>query len=814
MGANGIYGLSGSGLDIESLVKVGMISKQNQLNKMQQTETTNTWLKEEWSTIYDKYKDYQNTLSTFKMQSNMNAMKASSGNPNVVTATANGAAAAMTHNVQVSQVATNAYMMTDNGKTVERASTDTTKKTSPYLRDILYKDFTKTGKTTVEGKEVNTYKVTNPDGTIKDVKGSDVALSIGFSDGENSSTISYTYEELFGGDKSLNDFASAIASSGVSLQGNYDSVNDTFAIYAKNSGTKSIIGISANDDTGADLLNRMNLAAYDGNTETLTAIDPFSVGASDMSTTGMTSESLNDYDTLGFKVKEMSAADINAYNQYIDDNKLSTEKLKTDGSKTYYMTYTAEISTPYNGLTQTERDALGTEGVTSEEMSKDEIDAYNAALTDHSQDLLNDGSVKYYKATVNAPDISTATVVDANAEAFAFDVNDGKKTTINVKYSYKEIADGTATMSDIASKISAGIAAAGSDTTMTSSYDSATHELTLGNTGGAVNVKARDEVSAALLNKAGFEDSTGAKKTFTSGSSAGTTGYSLSGVDAKVKIDGRDYVLDSNKKTIAGVTYNFTGVTNGASTTVSVTQDTEKIVEHVSNFVNAYNEMLDYLNEKLEEPKYSDFKPLTQTQQDQMTEEQIKKWNEKAKSGLLYHNAQLRTMVSQMREAIYTPVNNVDSKYNSASAIGISSSTIKGHITLDVDKLQKALADDPDCVYQIFASDQDSAYIAGSTNKNKLTNSQKKLDYQGSGIATRLYNTMGDFKSKVEELAGTSKETNDQSYLGKLITNLQTRMSTFKTQMNAFETALYKKYDSMEAALARLGAQMNYISGN
>ena len=61
MGANGIYGLSGSGLDIESLVKVGMISKQNQLNKMQQTETTNTWLKEEWSTIYDKYKDYQNT---------------------------------------------------------------------------------------------------------------------------------------------------------------------------------------------------------------------------------------------------------------------------------------------------------------------------------------------------------------------------------------------------------------------------------------------------------------------------------------------------------------------------------------------------------------------------------------------------------------------------------------------------------------------------------------------------------------------------------------------------------------------------------
>ena len=36
MGVNGIYGLSGSGLDIESMVKVGMMGKQSQLDKMQQ----------------------------------------------------------------------------------------------------------------------------------------------------------------------------------------------------------------------------------------------------------------------------------------------------------------------------------------------------------------------------------------------------------------------------------------------------------------------------------------------------------------------------------------------------------------------------------------------------------------------------------------------------------------------------------------------------------------------------------------------------------------------------------------------------------
>jgi len=42
MGVNGIYGLSGSGLDIESMVKVGMMSKQNEYDKMykQQTKAT------------------------------------------------------------------------------------------------------------------------------------------------------------------------------------------------------------------------------------------------------------------------------------------------------------------------------------------------------------------------------------------------------------------------------------------------------------------------------------------------------------------------------------------------------------------------------------------------------------------------------------------------------------------------------------------------------------------------------------------------------------------------------------------------------
>ena len=42
--------------------------------------------------------------------------------------------------------------------------------------------------------------------------------------------------------------------------------------------------------------------------------------------------------------------------------------------------------------------------------------------------------------------------------------------------------------------------------------------------------------------------------------------------------------------------------------------------------------------------------------------------------------------------------------------------------------------------------------------------------------------------------------------------DLQTKMSNFKSMMNAFEDKLYKKYDAMETMLAGLGVQLNYVT--
>ena len=589
MGANGIYGLSGSGLDIESLVKMGMMNKQNQYDKMYQTQLKQTWVKEAYNTVYTDVKAFKESMSTFKMQSNMSAMQATSSNNDVVSVTANGAAAAMNHKITVEQVASNAYLMTANGQKIDRANNSAAN--SAYLKDVLFSgDATKT---TVDGQ--TSYLVKNDTTGKNDTfKGSDVAISIEVQDSDEVDSdgkpvthkVEFTYDQIFGDNKTLNDLATAFSNSGANVQGGYDTVNDSFSLYNKTSGSANKIGLKANNEASAELLNKLHLASYDGQNNTLGSAITF------------------------------------------------------------------------------------------------ETDKMNVAAT---------------------------------------------------------------------------------------------------------------------------------------------------GTNAKATIDGKTYESDTNKLNVANVIYNFNGVSakNADGTyqasTISVSQDTDKIVDNVKKFVETYNTLIDSLNTKYREEKNTDYKPLTKKQESEMTESQINKWNEKAKSGLLYHDNNIYSIISDMREALYTEVDAVDTvltdargnkySYNSMSSIGITSSTNQGHITLDEEKLKKALTEDPDCVYQLFASDQDSTYISGSTNKNQSDTYTSKSDYLNTGIANRLYNSMTTNIRNLESYAGTSKETDDESYLGKLITNMNTKMTSFQTLMKSYESKLYKKYDAMEVALSKLGAQLSYITG-
>ncbi len=649
MSATGIYGLSGSGIDVDSMVKVGMMSKQNEYDRMYKKEVRQEWTKQAYADLYSDLNKFNGTtMSKYKMSSTLNPQSVSSTNTAVATATANADAAAMTHVVNVKQSATNAYLLTgDGGITRENGNTG-----SIYLKDVI----------------------------DTDLLGDDGSLEFTVSDGQNSSVVTITREQIVSSNQTLNDLAAAFNGTGLNIKASYDATNDSFSLYNSTGGSQNGIyltaGVTRNsafsaNEAGLQLLKNLNL-------HTVTTTTENGVAESKLST------------------EEVSYTD--AAGQAVQGGKWTTD------------TITAALGDGTNMTLATTAD-LGRQVLTIDGTSYD-VSNYN---------------------------------YDRDTDTYTFDYQkDGN--TVNV-------------------------------------------------TIGALTDGSR----AVTTSVGGEQQSIG-----TATESIATSEYGgMSGDDAIAVIDGKTYTSATNKLTVANVTYNLLAT---GSSTLTVTQDTDKVVENVLKFVEDYNEMLGKLNDMYNEQKYADYDVLTESQKKGMTQEQIEKWEEKAKSGLMYHNQTVGKLISAMREAIYTPVESVDPyrtdangkeyTYSTLMSIGIESKTDRGILRVDEDKLRAAIANDPDCVYQLFGSlDTEN----DSFSKN--------------GVAQRLGDIANDSLKEIKTYAGTSSESADGSSLGNLIEEMKKKMSDFKTMLNAFENSLYKKYDAMESAIQRLGVSLGYITG-
>jgi len=448
-------------------------------------------------------------------------------------------------------------------------------------------------------------------------------------------------------------------------------------------------------------------------------------------------------------------------------------------------------------------------------------------------------SLPLLSSEVNPNGYTVTAGTSSSNNAFSFIISDGstkekdangvetdKLKKVEINFSYKEIANG-ATLNDLASKINAA------GLNIRASYDSVQDKFSLYNTKGGDENTIKIQSSGLNGLNAGIQGSTAlvffndlqlkqsVNGELTDDSFAWTTAdtgnasassFEAKGADGSIWVDGVRYKTTDNNVTVGGITYTALNTTttetenNGVyslsstsnAATVSVSQDTDAIIDKVKSFITDYNKLLASLYEKYDEKPNTDYKPLTQAQKDQMKDDQIEKWEEKAKAGLLYHDQTLGKIIMNMRNAIAESVDGIDSKYNSMFSLGVSTTGIKGQLTLDEDKLKKALAEDPDAVYNVFAK----------LDSQDLDNSAK------SGVAQRLGDIFVDATKSIKDRAGSSADITEDSDLNNLLRNLQTKMSNFKKLMSSFEDALYKKYDSMESTLAKLGTQLNYIMGS
>ena len=291
------------------------------------------------------------------------------------------------------------------------------------------------------------------------------------------------------------------------------------------------------------------------------------------------------------------------------------------------------------------------------------------------------------------------------------------------------------------------------------------------------------------------------------------TAENVTGSDASITYDdginGEQVITRStNSFNINGIVFNLKKDFEGAAE-LSVTSDPTKAVELIKGFVEKYNELLDKINTKLAEKREYAYEPLTDEQKDAMTEDEIKRWEEKAKSGLLGGDSLLRAIVTELRNAV---ISNVEGAGLTLADIGIKSYSWvdEGKGEVDEEKLKKALAENPTGVFELFTRQSDVSYNSAVGNA-----SARNERFRESGLIYRFYDviqdnirtiTIGGQRGALLEKAGM---TGDRSLFNN---TLYHQISDYDRKIDKLNDELIMKenqYYIQFAQLERLISEMN-----
>ncbi|MFJ7889398.1 flagellar filament capping protein FliD [Lysinibacillus xylanilyticus] len=254
-----------------------------------------------------------------------------------------------------------------------------------------------------------------------------------------------------------------------------------------------------------------------------------------------------------------------------------------------------------------------------------------------------------------------------------------------------------------------------------------------------------------------------------------------------------------------------TGGTTAAPVTMQATSDTKAAKEQITEFVEKYNEMIDEFNKQLKESKYRDYAPLTAEQRKDMSENEQKLWDEKAKSGLLRSDSIIRDGMAKMRDTFMGSVAGLGDKFmDSLAEIGITTSKDmknSGKLVINEGKLDAALEKDPDQVFKMFSQTGDV------TVKEQIVNGKTvKVTEDSRGIAWRLRDEMKKMTTQIEKQAGRDGAVNNTFSLGRAINESDTRMTKLQAKLRDVEARYWKQFTAMEQAINKANKQSSLFS--
>lgn len=427
-----------------------------------------------------------------------------------------------------------------------------------------------------------------------------------------------------------------------------------------------------------------------------------------------------------------------------------------------------------------------------------ELNTQKSVITGNTESIKAEATADAQKVsmTVSVKSLATQASVETSGLGFGYKstmtldkvTNGSTSTEYSVSINGKEFSfNGSTSISKVVSTINSD-----SEAKATASFDEVTGKLKI--TSASYGEKSKIEVQD------GSTGNTSLLKLFGSGTTQEV------GKNAQLIINGEKLTSESNTLKINGIVLTFlstTGISPNESddqskdsnpVKVSVQTDTDKALATVKSFIEEYNSLMVYLSSKAGEEKYRGFAPLTDEQKKEMTENDIKLWEEKSKSGLLKNDQIIRSTVSSMREII-------SGNLDSLSSLGITTGKYfeNGKLYLDEEKLKQALQTNPQQLSGIF---------------------QGNVSSSSKGIFGKMSEMINGSLDKLANKAGTSKFSGDlnsvfkeESVLGRQLKDYNKRISDFQIKLTNLETRYYKQFTAMETAMNKYNSQSSSLAG-
>ena len=346
-------------------------------------------------------------------------------------------------------------------------------------------------------------------------------------------------------------------------------------------------------------------------------------------------------------------------------------------------------------------------------------------------------------------------------------------------------------LNDINSNTEAGVSVSFSKTTNQFVF-------TAKETGAGGRVEIGGELGERLFGKVDVTD----KDHYTAGQDAKFTA-TINGQKMEFSRSSNTFDLDGMSITLNGT---FEVKDGETPVTFSSKTDTDKIIDVVKTMVEDYNAIVSevkkaYSDMPLEKSDGSRYKPLTDEDKADMTESEIKAYEEKAKTGILFMDRDLSSLYSALRSAV-APGGSDGSFLRS---IGIKTSYEDGLTTLSLDEnaLREALEQNPDQVKDAFTKSKEN----GAASDGLMASIQKVTDrYAATTGATKgiLIETAGSKYSPSAALNNTLLEQ---------MKDIDKQVDKWQAKMSDKVDYYTNKFTQLEMLIAQMNSQSSSLAG-